>query len=229
MNLNQTKLNRGILNNIELCDHPLCRHNLAIIRDKDTTAEVFRNAVKRLTYHLFYKATEDLELEKSEVTTPLINCEAEILKSDTNIIIVPILRAGLIFCDVASEIIPSATIRHIGMYRDEETLTPVWYYNKIPIEFDNPEKNIILILDPMLATGNSAIEAIKLFVNKKIPQKNIKFISLISAPEGLNNVHSLFPDVKIITASIDKELNANGYIVPGLGDAGDRIFNTFEV
>lgn len=229
MSLNQTKSTNSIFTNVEICDHPLCKHNLAIIRDKNTTAEVFRNAVKRLTYHLFYKATEDLELEKTVVSTPLVSCEAEILKTNSNIMIVPILRAGLIFCDVASEIIPSATIRHIGMYRDEETLTPVWYYNKIPIVFDHPENNIVLILDPMLATGNSAIEAIKLFVNKKVPQKNIKFISLISAPEGLTKVHSNYPDVKIITANIDKQLNANGYIVPGLGDAGDRIFNTFEV
>lgn len=212
--------------NIVVCEHPLCRHNLSIIRDKKTTAEVFRSAVKRITYLLFYMATEDLETEKIEVETPLTVCETDVLKKNKNIIIAPILRAGLIFSDIASEIIPFASIQHIGMYRDEKTLTPVWYYNKTPIEFENPDDTIMLILDPMLATGNSAIECIKLFVNKKIPQKNIRFISLISAPEGLEKVQKAYPDVKIITANIDETLNASGYIMPGLGDAGDRIFNT---
>ena len=217
------------INNVVVCSHPLSLHNLSIIRNKTTDAEVFRSAVKRLTYLLFYKATDDLELESTQVDTPLMTCDSQILKRDNKIIIAPILRAGLIFSDIASEVIPFASIQHIGMYRDEKTLKPVWYYNKTPIEFEHPDKNIILILDPMLATGNSAIEAIKLFVNKGIPQKNIRFVSLISAPEGLQKVHSLFADVKIITASIDSGLNANGYIMPGLGDAGDRIFNTVEV
>lgn len=216
-------------NNVVVCNHPLSQHNLSIIRDKNTTAEVFRSAVRRLTYLLFYAATDDLELDQICVQTPLVECEAQILKRSKNIIIAPILRAGLIFSDIASEIIPFASIQHIGMYRDEKTLTPVWYYNKTPIEFDSPKDNIILILDPMLATGNSAIEAIKLFVKKGVPSTNIRFISLISAPEGLEKIHSEYPDVKIITANIDSGLNANGYIVPGLGDAGDRIFNTIEV
>lgn len=214
--------------NVFVVNHPLCCHNLSIIRNKATNAEVFRNAIRRITYLLFYKATEDLELKPVKVETPLEICETEMLKDDNEIIIAPILRAGLIFSDVANEIMPFATVRHIGMYRDEETLTPVWYYNKIPVEFEHPENKIILILDPMLATGNSAIDSIKLFTNKNVPQKNIRFISLISAPEGLKKVHELFPDVKIITASIDNCLNEHGYIRPGLGDAGDRIFNTVE-
>lgn len=216
------------LKNVYVVNHPLCCHNLSIIRNKSTNAEVFRNAIRRITYLLFYKATEDFELESVSVQTPLEVCEAKMLKSDKEVIIAPILRAGLIFSDVANEIMPFATVRHIGMYRDEDTLTPVWYYNKIPVEFDHPENKLILILDPMLATGNSAVDSIKLFVNKKVPQKNIRFISLISAPEGLQKVHEFYPDVKIITASIDKCLNDNGYIRPGLGDAGDRIFNTVE-
>ncbi len=216
-------------NNIIVCNHPLSQHNLSIIRDKNTTAEVFRSAVRRLTYLLFYSATNDLETESIEIETPLMTCEAQVLKRKKNIIIAPILRAGLIFSDIASEVIPFASIQHIGMYRDEKTLTPVWYYNKTPIQFDNPQDNIILILDPMLATGNSAVESIKLFVNKGIPQENIRFINLISAPEGLNRVHSNYPNIKIITANIDKGLNSNGYIMPGLGDAGDRIFNTVEI
>lgn len=216
-------------NNLLVCSHPLSQHNLSIIRDKNTSAEVFRSAVKRLTYLLFYMATDDLELESVKIETPLMECESKVLKRNKKIIIAPILRAGLIFSDIASEVIPFASIQHIGMYRDEKTLKPVWYYNKTPIEFDNPQDNIILILDPMLATGNSAVECIKLFVNKKIPQENIRFVSLISAPEGLNKVQEHYPNVKIVTANIDAGLNSNGYIMPGLGDAGDRIFNTLEL
>jgi len=193
--------------NVFVVKHPLCCHNLSIIRDKNTTAEVFRNAVKRITYLLFYKATENLELEDKVVETPIETCTSKVLSTKKEIIIAPILRAGLIFSDVANEIMPYATVRHIGMYRDEQTLQPIWYYNKIPVEFENPENEIILILDPMLATGNSAIESIKLFVNKKVPQKNIKFVSLISAPEGLKKVGEKYPDVQIITASIDNCLN----------------------
>ncbi len=214
--------------NVKVVKHPICCHNLSIIRNKATSAEVFRNAIRRITYLLFYNATDDLELEDIEIETPLEKCTVQRLSSKKEIIIAPILRAGLIFSDIANEIMPYATVRHIGMYRDEDTLTPVWYYNKIPVEFDNPEDKIILILDPMLATGNSAIDAIKLFANKKVPQKNIRFVSLISAPEGLEKVTKAYPDVKIVTASIDNCLNDYGYIRPGLGDAGDRIFNTVE-
>lgn len=216
------------MNNVHVVNHPLCCHNLSIIRNKQTTAEVFRNAIRRITYLLFYKATEDLPLEDVLVETPLETCNAKKLSSKNEIIIAPILRAGLIFSDIANEIMPYATVRHIGMYRDEQTLTPVWYYNKIPIEFENPGNKIILILDPMLATGNSAVDAIKLFTSKNVPEKNIRFVSLISAPEGLEKVHSIFPNVQIITANIDNHLNEQGYICPGLGDAGDRIFNTVE-
>ncbi len=216
------------MNNVHVVNHPLCCHNLSIIRNKKTTAEVFRNAIRRITYLLFYKATEDLELEDVIVETPLETCNAKQLSHKKEIIIAPILRAGLIFSDIANEIMPYATVRHIGMYRDEQTLTPVWYYNKIPIEFEHPEDKIILLLDPMLATGNSAIDAIRLFTNKNVPQENIRFVSLISAPEGLEKVQKAFPDVKIITANIDNHLNEHGYICPGLGDAGDRIFNTVE-
>ncbi len=214
--------------NVYVINHPLCEHNLSIIRNEKTTAEVFRSAVKRITYLLFYKASEDLETEEITVKTPLEECTCKQLNSNKEIIIAPILRAGLIFSDIANEIMPFATVRHIGMYRDEETLTPIWYYNKIPIEFDRPENKIIFILDPMLATGNSAIDAIKLFASKKVPQENIRFVSLISAPEGLNKVQEMYPNVRIITASIDNCLNNCGYIRPGLGDAGDRIFNTVE-
>lgn len=211
-----------------VCSHPLCKHTLATIRDKNTSSEVFRNAVKRLTYLLVYAATSDLELEDITVQTPICECKTEILRRDKKIIIAPILRAGLIFSDVTSKILPNAEVRHIGMYRDETTLKPVWYYDKTPIEFDEPENTLIFLLDPMLATGNSALDAIKLFVNKKVPVENIRFISLLAAPEGLANIRKYFPTIKITTAHIDEKLNENGYIVPGLGDAGDRIFNTLK-
>ena len=141
-------------------------------------------------------------------------------------IISPILRAGLIFTDEAIDILPQACIRHIGMYRDEKTLKPIWYYNKVPMEAKNPEQFYIYITDPMLATGNSLLEAIRLYADKGIPISNIKCICIIAAPEGIENIQKHFPDIEIITAAVDEKLNEKGYIVPGMGDAGDRIFNT---
>lgn len=221
-------MTNAVLNdpNTIVCEHPLCHENLSIIRDKNTNAEVFRNAVHRLTYLLFYTATQDLETEEVTTVTPVAECKTQVLRKDVKIILAPILRAGLIFSDIASDILPNASIRHIGMYRDEKSLTPVWYYDKTPIVFDEPEKTVVFILDPMIATGNSALDCIKLFVGKKIPIKNIRFVSLISAPEGLSKIRQYYPDIKITTAHIDETLNKNGYIIPGLGDAGDRIFNT---
>lgn len=209
-----------------VCDHPLCHENLSIIRDKNTTAEVFRNAIRRLTYLLLYTATEDLETEEVTTVTPMAECTTQVLKKEKKIILAPILRAGLIFSDIASDVLPNASIRHIGMYRDEKTLKPVWYYDKTPIMFEDPENTIVFILDPMVATGNSGLDCIKLFASKRIPNKNIRFVSLISAPEGLEKIRKYYPDIKITTAHIDETLTKTGYIVPGLGDAGDRIFNT---
>ena len=132
----------------------------------------------------------------------------------------------MIFTDEAIDILPQACIRHIGMYRDEKTLKPVWYYNKVPMDAPNPEKFYIYITDPMLATGNSLIEAIKLYADKGIPIDNIKVICIIAAPQGIENIQKHYPDIEIITAAVDDRLNEKGYIVPGMGDAGDRIFNT---
>jgi len=212
--------------NTTVCNHPLCSENLSIIRDKNTTAEVFRNAVRRLTYLLLYSATADLETEEVTTVTPIAECKTEVLKRDKKIILAPILRAGLIFSDIASDILPNASIRHIGMYRDEKTLKPVWYYDKTPIMYEDPQNTIVYILDPMVATGNSALDCIKLFVSKRIPIENIRFVCLLAAPEGLAKIRNLYPDIKITTAHIDETLSKNGYIIPGLGDAGDRIFNT---
>ena len=143
-------------------------------------------------------------------------------------IIAPILRAGLGFCEVASELLPYANVHHIGMYRNEQTLEPVWYYDKIKKILDDKSKVHVIILDPMLATGNSAIDAVKNFIKKGVREENIIFVCLISSPEGLEKLSSAHPKVRIITASLDEGLNSKGYILPGLGDAGDRIFNTVE-
>lgn len=212
--------------NISVCDHPIALHNLTIMRNKDTSAELFRNATRRLAEVLFFSATDNLPTVETEIETPLIKTKSTIIDPNANVIIAPILRAGLLFSDVASNLMPEATVQHIGLYRDEETLQPVWYYNKLPEKFENAENTYVYIVDPMLATGGSAIEAIKLYESKGISQKNIRFLCLLSAPEGVERVHSEYPDVKVLTAWVDVQLNENGYILPGLGDAGDRTFNT---
>ena len=162
------------------------------------------------------------------IETPVAKCCVNDIADDIKIIISPILRAGLIFTDEAIDILPDACIRHIGMFRDEETLKPVWYYNKVPTEILHPEKVYVYITDPMLATGNTMLEAVKLYVNRNIPIKNIKSLNLISAPEGIELLHREFPELEIITAAVDEGLNERGYIIPGVGDAGDRMFNTVE-
>ena len=214
------------MNNLYEINHPLCRENLAILRDKKTKPEQFRNALRRVGYFLIYEACRDLNIEDVTVETPLVKTSLKKIDKKVKLIAAPILRAGLGFSDVIAELLPEISIQHIGMYRDEKTLKPVWYYDKTPIEYSNPEKLRIFILDPMLATGNSSLEAIKLFANKKIPPENITLITLLCAPEGVKKVQHAFSDVRIFTACVDEKLNDKGYILPGLGDAGDRIFNT---
>lgn len=213
-------------NTIRVINNPIILQNLCIMRDKNTTSQEVRIATRKITRALLYEASKSLPLVEKTIFTPLTSCKAQTIDPDINIIISPILRAGLIFTDEAIDILPQACIRHIGMYRDEKTLKPVWYYNKVPMEVQDPHKFHIFITDPMLATGNSLIEAIKLYSDKKIPLKNIKAISIIAAPEGISNIQTKFPEVEIITAAVDSHLNEHGYIVPGMGDAGDRIFNT---
>ncbi len=213
-------------NNLYEIQHPLCRENLAILRDKKTKPEQFRAALRRVGYFLIYEACRNLDMDEVIVETPLVKTSLKKIDKKIKLIAAPILRAGLGFSDVIAELLPEISIQHIGMYRDEKTLKPVWYYDKTPVEYSNPEKLRIFILDPMLATGNSSLEAIKLFANKKVPLKNITLITLLCAPEGVKKVHHAFCDVKIFTACVDDELNEKGYILPGLGDAGDRIFNT---
>ena len=211
---------------VRVISNPVINLNLCTMRDKDTDSQGVRIATRKITRCLLYEASKNLPLVDTEITTPLTTFTAKTVDPDINLIISPILRAGLIFTDEAIDILPQATIRHIGMYRDEETLKPVWYYNKVPMEAPNPEKFYIYITDPMLATGNSLIEAIKLYADKGIPIENIKVICIIAAPQGIENIHRHYPDIEIITAAVDKCLNEKGYIVPGMGDAGDRIFNT---
>lgn len=212
--------------NVKIMDNPIILQNLCTMRDKNTDCQGVRIATRKITRVLLYEASKTLPLVEKNVTTPLMTFRAKTIDPEINIIISPILRAGLIFTDEAIDILPQACIRHIGMYRDEKTLKPVWYYNKVPMVAKDPHKFHIFITDPMLATGNSLIEAIKLYTDKGIPVENIKVICIIAAPEGINNIQEKFPNVEIITAAVDSHLNEKGYIVPGMGDAGDRIFNT---
>jgi len=213
-------------NTIRIIDNPVVLQNLCVMRDKNTDAQSIRIATRKITKVLMYEASKSLPLVEKTVNTPLGACKTKTIDPDINIIISPILRAGLIFTDEAIDILPQACIRHIGMYRDENTLKPVWYYNKVPMQVQDPYKFHVFITDPMLATGNSLIEAIKLYADKEIPLENIKVISIISAPEGIVNIQAKYPKVEILTAAVDSHLNEHGYIVPGMGDAGDRIFNT---
>ena len=212
--------------NLTVVSNPIVNQSLCTIRSKNTDTQGVRLAARKLTRILLYEATKNLPQTKIEVETPLTKFIADTITNDITIIISPILRAGLIFTDEAVDILPQATIRHIGMYRDEKTLKPVWYYNKVPMPVEGPENYYVYITDPMLATGNSLIEAIRLYVKKGIPQKNICGVCMISAPQGIEAVFNEFPDIKLIVAAVDSHLNERGYIVPGMGDAGDRIFNT---
>lgn len=211
---------------VRIIKNPVVLQNLCTMRDKNTDSQGVRIATRKITRTLLYEASMGLPLVDKTIHTPLTAYNAQTIDPDINIIISPILRAGLIFTDEAIDILPQACIRHIGMYRDEKTLKPVWYYNKVPMQVKDPHKFHIFITDPMLATGNSLIEAIKLYTDKNIPLENIKVICIIAAPEGIINIQSKFPEIEIITAAVDSHLNEHGYIVPGMGDAGDRIFNT---
>lgn len=204
---------------IEL-NHPLIEHKLAILRDKKTGTKEFREIISEIAMFLCYEAMKDAELESTEIETPITKMKTGKLNED-KYAFVPILRAGTGMLDGVISVIPNAKIGHIGMYRDEETFVPVNYFFKVPKDI---EKREVIILDPMLATGGSAIDAIELLKSKGV--KKIKFLSIIGAPEGIEKVEKEHPDVQIYCAHIDEKLNENKYIVPGLGDAGDRIFGT---
>ncbi len=204
---------------IEL-NHPLIEHKLTILRDRNTGTKEFRELISEIAMFLCYEAMKDAKLEQTEIETPLEKMKTGKLNED-NYAFVPILRAGTGMLDGVINVIPNAKIGHIGMYRNEKTFEPVNYYFKVPKDIDKRE---VIILDPMLATGGSAIDAIEAIKKKGV--KKIKFLSIIAAPEGIKKVEEKHPDVQIYCAHIDDQLNENKYIVPGLGDAGDRIFGT---
>jgi len=199
--------------------HPLVAHKLVRLRDKNTNSRKFRELVREIAALLTYEATTDLQTIPRKVATPLAPFEGQELKA--NIGLVPILRAGLGMVEGIWELMPSAEVWHIGLYRDERTLKPVEYYNKLPIE---PTVSVCLILDPMLATGGSAVATVDIL--KRWGVTNIKFVGILAAPEGVAALQEAHPDVPIHIAAIDDHLNEHGYIVPGLGDAGDRQFGT---
>ncbi len=205
---------------VHVVNHPLLAHKLTILRDKDTPTKDFRELVSEIGMFLTYEATRDLPLELREVETPICKTMAPSLKGK-KFAVVPILRAGLGLVDGVLRMVPSARIGHIGLYRDEETLQPVKYFCKMPKDISERD---ILIVDPMLATGGSAIAAIDFM--KEYGCKNIKLMVLLAAPEGIENIQKAHPEVDIYCGAVDEKLNERGYIVPGLGDAGDRIFGT---
>lgn len=208
------------MDNVFELDHPLIEHKLAILRDKKTGTKEFREIVMEISRVLCYEALRDAKLDKVEIETPIEKMKTGKL-DENKYAFVPILRAGMGMLDGIINIMPNAKIGHIGMYRDEKTFEPVNYFFKVPKDI---EKREVIIIDPMCATGGSACDAIELLKSKGV--KKIKFLCIISAPEGLKRIYKEHPDVKVFTAHIDKKLNKNKYICPGLGDAGDRIYGT---
>ena len=208
------------MSKVTVIDHPLVQHKLALLRDKETGTKAFRELVSELAMLMGYEVTRDLPLQDVEVETPITKAVFKMLANE-KLAVVPILRAGLGMADGMMNLIPHAKMGHIGLYRNPDTLMPTGYYCKLPDDIDQRDT---IIVDPMLATGNSAIEAIRLV--KNAGAKTIRLVCLISAPEGIYAVQKAYPDVDIYVASIDEKLNDHGYIVPGLGDAGDRLFGT---
>ncbi len=207
--------------NVTIFDHPLINHKIAILRNEKTSMKEFRELVEEITTLMTFECLrEGVPTVECKVKTPLETCTQRIVK-DNSIVIVPILRAGLGMVNGVHVLFPSARVGHIGLCRNEETLEPYEYYCKLP---DGIEDKLVLVIDPMLATGGSACDAIDLL--KKRGCKNIKFMAVIGAPEGVTRVAESHPDVHIYVSTLDRELNENGYILPGLGDAGDRLFGT---
>ncbi len=206
--------------NVTIFDHPLIQHKLSILRNKNTSSKDFRALIYEIAMLMCYEATRDLPLEEIEIETPICKTKAKHI-SGKKLAVVPILRAGLGMVDAISELIPSVRIGHIGLYRDEETLKPVEYYCKLPKDISERD---VIVVDPMLATGGSAIDAVSQI--KLRNPRSIRFMGIIAAPEGIEAFTKAHPDVHVYCAALDEKLNEVGYIVPGLGDAGDRIFGT---
>ncbi|MBR2078853.1 MAG: uracil phosphoribosyltransferase [Clostridia bacterium] len=206
--------------NVIIFDHPLIQHKLSILRNKETSSMEFRALISEISTLMCYEATRDLPLEDVEIETPICKMTAKHI-SGKKLAIVPILRAGLGMVEGISSLIPAARIGHIGLYRDEETLKPVEYYCKLPKDIGERD---VIVVDPMLATGGSAIDAVSQI--KLRNPRSIRFMGIIAAPEGIEAFTKAHPDVNVYVAALDEKLNDKGYIVPGLGDAGDRIFGT---
>lgn len=207
-------------NNVFIFDHPLIKHKIAILRDKKTGMKEFRELVEEITTVMTYESMRDVDLVPVQVETPL-EVTTQYKVPEESIAIVPILRAGLGMVNGVHKVFPTAKVGHIGMYRDEESLQPQEYYCKLP---DGIENKTVFLVDPMLATGGSAVDALDAL--KKRGCKRIKLMSIIAAPVGIEKVAKAHPDVPVYVSTLDRELNENGYILPGLGDAGDRLFGT---
>ena len=208
------------MSKVTTIDHPLVQHKLSLLRDKDTGSKAFRELVYELAMLMAYEVTRDLELKTIEIETPICRTTVQTLANE-KIAVIPIPRAGLGMADGIMSLIPNAKVGHIGLYRNPDTLMPTGYYCKLPQDIAERET---IIVDPMLATGNSGIEAIHILKENNVG--SIRFVSLIAAPEGIAAMQAAHPDVDIYVAHIDEKLNEHGYIVPGLGDAGDRLFGT---
>jgi len=206
--------------NVTVLDHPLLRHKLALLRDKTTTTAVFRQVAREISLLMAYEVTRDLPLETKQIETPLETMQAEHL-AGKKLCIVSILRAGNGILEGMLDLIPSARVGHIGLYRDHATLRPAEYYLKLPNDID---ERLVILVDPMLATGNSAVAAATRL--KQAGVKAIKFVCLLAAPEGVATLTAAHPDIQVFAAAIDRALDCNGYIRPGLGDAGDRFYGT---
>lgn len=207
------------MNNVHIMTHPLIMHKLTILRDKNTTEKDFRQLVYEIALLMGYEATKDLPVVDHEVETPIAKCIGKSIEKQ--VALVPILRAGLGMVDAILDLIPASKVGHIGLYRNHDTLNPVEYYCKFPTDI---EKRQVIVLDPMLATGGSAVAAIDALKKRNV--NKIKFMCIIAAPEGLEVLQKAHPDIEIYAGALDEKLNQNGYIIPGLGDAGDRIFGT---
>jgi uracil phosphoribosyltransferase len=203
-------------------DHPLIQHKLTMIRQKDCGTKVFREVVNEISMLMAYEVSRDLPLENVEIETPLVKTTLKTL-AGKKVAIIPILRAGLGMVDGILELIPAAKIGHVGMYRDHDTLQPVEYFVKLPSDISERQ---LFVVDPMLATGGSAVAAIDALLKRGAQPNSIKFCCLVAAPEGVETLRSAHPEIDIYAAALDERLNEHGYILPGLGDAGDRLFGT---
>lgn len=208
------------MSKVQVMNHPLIQHKLTILRDKNTGTKDFREAVNEIARLMAFEVSRDMPLQDVEIETPLVKSIQKEL-AGKKVAIIPILRAGLGMVDGMLDLIPAAKVGHVGMYRDHETLEPVEYFVKLPSDINERQ---LLVVDPMLATGGSAIAAIDSL--KKRGASTIKFVCLVAAPEGVEALEQAHPDVEIYTAALDERLDENGYIIPGLGDAGDRLFGT---